>query len=123
MVLDPRVPRNEVAELRKAAWTASLARVLKTMRRKPKDLETRRLRQDWKVVAAVKIHEESRAPISWPATVLKLGRPASVRSYLSRAKKLKINKQQSDSVDFSFWTRARTSVFHDTGVCQLYGRN
>jgi hypothetical protein len=67
MVLDPSLPLSEVAELREAAWNASLARVLKAMRRKPKDLETRPLRQDWKVTAARKIREESGAPSrGWP---------------------------------------------------------
>ena len=86
MVLDPSLPLGEVAELREAAWNASLGRVLKSMRRKPKDLETRPLKQDWKVTAARQVRVESGAPIPWLATTLKLGRPASVRSYLSRAK-------------------------------------
>ena len=85
MVLDPSMPRDEVAELREAAWNASLTQVLKAMRKTPRDLQTKPLRQDWKVKAARKVREECGAPIPWLAEALKMGKPASVRSYLSRA--------------------------------------
>lgn len=84
LALDPNMSRQEVAEIRQAAWNASLARALSAAGKSEADLVTRPRWQPWKIAVADRIRRDSGAPISWMAERLKLGKASSVRSYLSR---------------------------------------
>jgi len=75
---------NKIRELREANWNVSLERALGEAGRSEADLETRPMRQAWKLAVAQDLRHNCGAPISWLAKHLKLGKPSSLRSYLSR---------------------------------------
>jgi len=85
--LSTGLPRDERLELRQASWRTSLAANLTQAGKMQADLETRPLKQKWKVALAVKIRGECGAPIAWLAEQLKLGRSGSLRGYLHRTKR------------------------------------
>ena len=82
--LDDGLSREDVRDLRLSCWEASLADGLTRMKRDEADLETHPQKQAWKIRLAAQVRRDSGAPISWLATRLRLGAPASLRSYLCR---------------------------------------
>lgn len=71
-------------ELREAQWEDALAGAFKAGRKKQSEMKTRPLLQPWKLDMARKLRKEVGAPVWWIAKKLKLGKPSSVRSYMSR---------------------------------------
>jgi putative transposase len=77
--------REQIRELKQAAWERRLDEVLSTSRKNRADLETRPLVVDWKLAVARELRDAGVA-ITWLAGHLHLGKPSSVRSLLSRAR-------------------------------------
>jgi REP element-mobilizing transposase RayT len=76
--------RDQARALNEARWSARLSELLKEAERSAGELESRPLKQLWKLQLANKLRREVGASITWIALTLNLGRPASLRSYLSR---------------------------------------
>ncbi|AHF91592.1 hypothetical protein OPIT5_16545 [Opitutaceae bacterium TAV5] len=82
--LNPGMEQEEIQELRRLAWVESLHKHLRLGGKNQDDLKSRPKNLPWKVTLAYQIRQETGAPIPWLAANLHLGKPASVRSYLSR---------------------------------------
>jgi formylglycine-generating enzyme required for sulfatase activity/REP element-mobilizing transposase RayT len=82
LALNPGLAREEVSELRMAAWEQALDAALGEMGKTREDLATKPSRRTWKVELALKLRETTGAPVTWLAETLKLGQAASVRGYL-----------------------------------------
>jgi REP element-mobilizing transposase RayT len=78
--------REEVASLRLEAWEAAVAEGLVEKNRRESDLALAPRKQGWKIQLAADVRRMSGAPIAWLALRLRLGAPASLRSYLCREK-------------------------------------
>lgn len=84
LALHPGLQQAEVQELREGAWSQALRTELKSLGRNPAELATHPRKQSWKLELAGKLRTQTGAPIGWLAQHLKLGQPASLRSYLCR---------------------------------------
>jgi len=82
LALNPGLAREQVSELRVAAWEQALGAALGEIGKTREDLATKPSRRTWKVELALKLRETTGAPVTWLAETLKLGRAASVRGYL-----------------------------------------
>jgi hypothetical protein len=82
LALNPGLAREEVSELRMAAWEQALDAALGEIGKTREDLATKPSRRTWKVELALKLRETTGAPVTWLAETLKLGQAASVRGYL-----------------------------------------
>jgi REP element-mobilizing transposase RayT len=87
MALSTGLARDEIGDLRRANWTASLERNLTGLGKKAEDLITKPRKQNWKIALARVIREDSGASIAWLADCLQLGGPATLRGYLHQAKR------------------------------------
>lgn len=86
MALNPGLSREEVAEFKSAKWEAELAQALQMMGKTELDLSTRPYLQPWKLDLADRMQREGGASVAWLANRLQVGKPNSLRSYLSRAR-------------------------------------
>lgn len=84
MALNPGLELKEARELREGAWEAAVQRELRRLNKKESDLLTKPRRQPWKIEVAAAIRKNCGASVVWLADRLALGKPASLRSYLSR---------------------------------------
>ena len=82
--LSPGLPREELRELKEAAWAAALDQCLKQAGRNRHEMQTRPRAAPWKLEIARQLRLVG-VPVTWIANMLMLGRPASLRSYLSRS--------------------------------------
>ena len=89
LALHPGLAKEEVRELRTAKWELSVESALAEMGRSESELESQPRKQPWKIDLAARILTGSVAPIPWLAERLKLGKPATLRSYLYRARRAK----------------------------------
>ena len=76
----------EVRELREGAWEAALSGALMRAGRAETELATKPRRAAWKLAVAQQVRNETGAPIAWLARRMLLGTPATLRSYLCRAR-------------------------------------
>lgn len=83
--LDPGLPREELREFQQAAWTSALNHCLAQSGRKLNKMKTRPRAVAWKLEIARQLRELG-IPATWIANVLMLGKPSSLRSYLSRSR-------------------------------------
>ena len=83
--LNPGLERQEIRELNEAAWQVALRSALEEQGKTSADLQTNPMNQSWKLQLACKLRAAG-AAVGWIATNLNLGKPSSVRSYLSRIK-------------------------------------
>lgn len=81
--------REERIGLREASWAKSLDANLMRLDKTMSDLKTKPRKEDWKIALAHQIREETGASISWLATHLHLGGPATLRGYLHQSKRAK----------------------------------
>lgn len=81
--LNPGLESQEIRALNEAAWRSVLTTALSAQRKTVADLQTKPMNQAWKLKLACKLRSIG-ASIGWIAVNLSLGKPASVRSYLSR---------------------------------------
>lgn len=75
--------REQAKALNEGAWEARLQEWLAQLGRTKAELATRPRKQAWKLELARRLRNEVGASVVWIAKALALGRPASVRSYLS----------------------------------------
>lgn len=87
MALNPGFGRAEITELREASWSIALDAELAAMDKSRDDLNTKPLRQPWKVIIALKLRNTVGASVTWLSSTLKLGKAESVRGYLYKARK------------------------------------
>ena len=87
----PGLPREELRDLKDAAWAAALNPCLKQSGRKRHEMQTRPRAAAWKLEIARQLRLV-RVPVTWIANMLMLGRPASLRSDLSVLDSLIINQ-------------------------------
>lgn len=79
--------QDNIRDLRLDCWEASLAANLKKFERTEKELESKPMKQEWKLRLAAVIRKQSGAPPKWLADRLHLGTAATLRGYLCKAKK------------------------------------
>jgi hypothetical protein len=84
--LSTGMEREQIRELKQADWERRLDAALSAQGRTHADLETRPLVVDWKLALARELRDAG-IGLTWLAEHLHLGRPSSVRSLLSRAKR------------------------------------
>lgn len=84
--LSPGLERQQVTDLKQSTWESRLDVVLAKMGKDRGDLATSPRVNPWKLQIAHELRAIG-APVAWIAEQLKLGKAASVRSYLSRAKR------------------------------------
>ena len=75
--------RHESRELKEGAWGLVLSAALSAAGKTTADLKTKPKKQVWKLELARRLRSAG-AAVGWIADKLDLGKPASVRSYLSR---------------------------------------
>ena len=78
--------REQIQELKHAAWESELEARLASHNKRQADLQTQPKAMAWKLAVARELRDAG-AAVAWIAKHLHLGKPSSVRSYLSRAKK------------------------------------
>lgn len=83
------LPRTERMELRQASWQACLDANLRKLKKAASKLNTKPLKQPWKIILAERIRQESGASIGWLADRLQLGGSATLRGYLHQARRAK----------------------------------
>lgn len=76
--------RDQACALKEARWSVRLSELLEEAGLSAQALSTKPLKQSWKLQLASKLRREVGASITWIARTLMLGRPASLRSYLTR---------------------------------------
>jgi putative transposase len=86
MALNPGLSREEVEGFRREKWESVLARALQAIGRTPSDLATRPRLRPWKLDLADRLQREHGISLAWLADRLQLGKSASLRSYLTRAR-------------------------------------
>ena len=86
MALNPGLSRDEVTEFKIAKWESELAQALHWLGKTDADLHTRPRLQSWKLGIADRLQREGGISVAWLADRLQLGKPNSLRSYLSRAR-------------------------------------
>ena len=84
LAFTPGLVAHEVRELAEVRWTAALEQHLATERRTEEDCAREPKSAAWKIALAASLRQESGASIVWLARRLHMGKPESVRSYLSR---------------------------------------
>jgi putative transposase len=101
MALNPGLEQEEVKELREGAWETAVVAELARFGRGEPDLRTKPKFQAWKVELAWRIRKVCGASAAWLAQRLDMGKPASLRSYLSRhgSSKNQTNNSLTPSVD------------------------
>lgn len=82
--LEPGFERAEIQEIREGAWEKCLKDALSIAGRGASELYVRPYKQDWKIAVAKRVKDQTGASTTWLAERMNLGRPASLRSYLSR---------------------------------------
>ncbi len=75
---------KELRELREGAWEQALQAELERLGRTDADLQTKPQNLPWKIELAATLRKECGASVVWLADQLALGKPSSLRSYLSR---------------------------------------
>jgi putative transposase len=78
--------RESAKALNEASWHTRLRELLTDSGRTSAELATRPRKVAWKLDLARQLRDEVGASVVWLACTLDLGRPASVRSYLARAR-------------------------------------
>ena len=86
MALNPGLLREEGDDFRQSKWEADLADALHILRKSDADLITRPRLQPWKLALADRLQREGGISLTWLARRLQMGKPNSLRSYLSRAR-------------------------------------
>lgn len=75
---------EDVQELRVSVWEAAVEAALAKLGRQNRDLATKPRKQPWKLSLATTVRRNTGAPVAWLAARLQLGKPATLRAYLSR---------------------------------------
>lgn len=86
MALNPGLSREELDDFRRDKWETALADGLQATGRAEADLVTRPRLQPWKLELADRLQRECGISLAWLANRLQIGKPNSLRSYLSRAR-------------------------------------
>lgn len=86
MALNPGLSREEAEEFRRDKWEAVFLDELQAAGRQEADLVTHPRMQPWKLDLADHLQRESGISLAWLANRLQIGKPNSLRSYLSRAR-------------------------------------
>ena len=86
LAINPGLGAPEARALREAAWTARLEELLHEAKQSRETAAEAAKSAPWKVAMAVCLRRETGASIAWIATALAMGRPDSVRGYLSKQK-------------------------------------
>jgi len=82
--LAPERSANEIAELKTVGWHRALDAALTTCGKSDADLESAPKGADWKIALARTLRTTVAPPYDWLAHPLHMGKPASVRVYLSQ---------------------------------------
>jgi REP element-mobilizing transposase RayT len=78
--------KEEIEELREMRWNEILTRSLGEQGKTESDVKKRPRFQIWKMQIAARLRKEGGAPVGWIAEKLQMGKPSSLRSYLTRFK-------------------------------------
>lgn len=84
LALAPEMTATELYELKSARWQQALEAALQKAGKSLRDAEHSPKGIDWKVTIARSLRTSVVAPYPWIAAKLKMGKPASVRVYLSQ---------------------------------------
>jgi REP element-mobilizing transposase RayT len=95
LALNPGLEREEVREMRELTWEQAVADGLRAAHRTEEQLNTRPMSQPWKLELADHVQRKAGASVAWLAARLKLGRADSLRSQLSRFRR--VNLQQNSA--------------------------
>ncbi len=85
LAINPGLAAAEAREMREAGWGTKLEQLLTTEKRTLDEARESPKSAAWKVALALKLRQETGASVAWLANVLHMGKPESVRNYLSRA--------------------------------------
>ena len=80
------ISREELRELKEHRWEEALEKALRSERKTKEDMQTKPRVQPWKINIAKKLRREAGASVAWITEQLRMGKPSSVRSYMSRSK-------------------------------------
>jgi len=80
------LPKEERTALREACWQDALEDGLRQRGKSAEALQTKPMKQDWKLALAKEVRRSTGASISWLATNLYLGGAATLRGYLHSKK-------------------------------------
>lgn len=84
LAINPGLGAAEARALREAAWTARLEELLREAKQSRETAAEATKSAPWKVALALRLRRETGASIAWMAKILAMGRPDSVRGYLSK---------------------------------------
>jgi len=77
---------EEISEVRELNWESALEKALKSENKTKADAKDKPRKQPWKIIVAKTLREQG-VPVGWIAKNLYMGKPSSVRSYMSRYNK------------------------------------
>jgi len=77
---------EEINEVREHCWENAFEKALKAENKTREDATGKPRKQPWKMMVAKTLREQG-VPVGWIAKNLHMGKPSSVRSYMSRHKK------------------------------------
>jgi REP element-mobilizing transposase RayT len=80
------MPKEEIEELREMRWNEILTESLGELGMKEADVKKRPRFQIWKLRIAARLRKKGGVPVAWIAEKLQMGKPSSLRSYLTRFK-------------------------------------
>ena len=80
------LPKEEREALREVRWHEALDEGLRQRGKSAKALQSKPMKQDWKLALAEDVRQSTGASISWLAANLHLGGAATLRGYLHRRK-------------------------------------
>lgn len=95
LALNPGLESAEVREMRELVWEQAVVDGLHAARRTDEQLRTQPMSQLWKLKLADEVQREAGAPVAWLAARLLLGQSDTLRSQLSRFRR--VNLQQNSA--------------------------
>ena len=84
LAVNPGLDRQEILQWREVGWQQAVDCALRASGRAEAELATKPYFQGWKLELADEVQRRAGASVVWLAKRLNLGRPSSLRSYLSR---------------------------------------
>lgn len=89
LAINPGLEKTEVRELRELVWENAVQAGLRLHAKTEEDLSAKPFAPPWKLELADTVQRSAGASVAWLAQRLHLGKPSSVRSYLSRLRATK----------------------------------